>query len=146
MNHNWLLIIETHSLSLSSRYYKVIAGTGKQAQSDLAFLKEFAYRKNCFLHKWDNDAVSFLEKVIQSLSCDILELNIHHITARSLVSIIKETGDAPRKPLLTPFMQKLRSMVVPNPQIMRKINVIRQAEAEQRNKPKVRSVSTNGFL
>ena len=145
MKHNWLLIIEAQSLSPSSRFYKVIAGTGKQALADLAFLKEYADRNNCFWHRWDNDAADFLMQVLESLHCNMIQLNVHHITARSLVSFIKETGDAPKKPFLTPQQVRIGSMLMPKSKFLHPLNVIRQAEAEQRKKPKAHNIGTTGF-
>lgn len=145
MKTNHLLIIETEAPTLSSRYYKVSAGTGKQDEADLAYINLYAAIHNYFFEEWNDTVASFIQQIAQSFGVTILDLNIHHISAHSMVQYMMQHGEPPKKPLLTPHQEKIRSMFRPSSYYQRQINVIRHAEAEQRKKPKVKSDSAKGL-
>lgn len=70
-------------------------------------------------------------------TCDI-------INVADLVSFIKRHRDFPKIPPMSRSAAFARQILDPAALFQRQLNVLRRAEAKQRNKPKANSVSTQG--
>lgn len=144
MKSNWLLIVEQESISLNTRFYKISVGTTKQDDHDWAYINLYAAMNGFFFEKWSSQVADFVDNIAESLNSTILDLNIHHISARELVKYMVEHGEPPKKPFLTPSQIKIGHVLRPSSYFNRQINVIRHAEAKQRRKPKAHNDSDFG--
>lgn len=144
MKKVWLLIEESESLSLSSKYFRIYVGESKQDQADWAYVNLYAAIHNYFFEKWSNEIAQFIDNVTASLNCDPIDLNFCSMNVGCLVKYMKEHGTTPDKPKVTRFQDFLHHVYKPKSYYDRQNHVLQRAEAKQRNKPKARKDSPQG--
>lgn len=139
------LIAAEECITLSSRFYKIVCGGTAKDEEDLAYINLYAAIKNFYFEKYDAAVAKFLENVAQSLNVTTLDLQIIHISARELVSYMENFGTLPERPALTKNQCRVMELFKPQSYFQRQINVIRQAEAKQRKKPKAHNGEPSGL-
>lgn len=144
MAQAYLLICSGKRISISSKFYKVIAGSTMSDAAALRYLKKYASHRGYYFQKYDHDAADFLMKVAESLNVHLVELNYQTIKARCLVDYICQFGITPEMPPLSKKAIRVLALFKPDVYFQAKINVIHRAEAKQRNKPKANSYRPQG--
>lgn len=144
MKSNWLLIAESEDISLKSTFIKIPIGESKQEKKDFQKIRLYAIKHGYYFEKWDEKVSDFIYKIAKSLGCDMVDLNIQTYAARPFVKYIEAHGDAPKSSILSRSQLRFRQIIKPASYFISQINVIRHAEAKQRNKPKVQSKSPKG--
>lgn len=139
-----LLIVAGACISLDTKFYKVAIGTGLRDIRCCQFLSDFAAAQGHYFERWSHETNLFLEKIAESLSQQLHELPFHKINVSDLVAFIKRHRDTPKIPPMSRSAAFARQILDPAALFQRQINVLRKAEAKQRNKPKAKSVSTRG--
>lgn len=140
-----VLITAEESITISSKFYKIVCGGTAKDEEDLAYINLYAAIKNFYFEKYDADVAKFLENIAQSLNVTTLDLQIIHISARELVSYMENFGTLPEKPALTKNECRVLELFKPQSYFQRQINVIRHAEAKQRIKPKAHLIEPSGL-
>lgn len=141
-----LLIVAGACISLDTKFYKVAIGTSKKDVRYSQFIQEYAATHGHFFAIWSEETSIFLEKIAASLSQQLHELPFHKINVSDLVTFIKRHRDTPKIPPMSRSAAFARQILDPAELFQRQLNVLRRAEAKQRNKPKAKSVSTKGKI
>jgi len=139
-----LLIVAGACVGLDSKFYKVAVGSGQRDVRCCQFLSDYAATQGHFFERWSEETNLFLEKIAASLSQQLHELPFHRINVADLVSFIKRHKETPKIPPISRSAAFARQILDPAAYFQSQLNVLRRAEAEQRNKPKAKSVSTKG--
>lgn len=145
MKSYYLLIVCGATLTPDTKFYKVAIGSSQRDVRCCRFLTQWAQKEGHFFEKWCVATDLFLEKIAQSLSLKVLQLQFTSIEIRSLIGYIKAHGVTPKIPPLSKSAAYCRQIIDPAMHFSMQINVIRRAEAQQRKKPKAKSVSTKGL-
>lgn len=136
MQSIYILIVADSSVSLASRFFQVWVSCSAQGERDCRFLERWAAETKSYWSVRNNDAADFLQRVATSLHTKVFLLPFRKITARCLVRFIKANHDVPATCEVTRAACHLRRILYPADYYLNKINVLRQAEVKQRNKPK----------
>lgn len=139
-----LLIVAGACVGHDTKFYKVAIGTGQKDARCCMILSEFAAAQGHYFERWSHETNLFLEKIAASLSQQLHELPFHKINVADLVAFIKRHRDFPKIPPMSRSAAFARQILDPAAYFQRQLNVLRKAEAKQRNKPKAKSVSTRG--
>lgn len=139
-----LLIVAGACIGYDTKFYKVAIGTGQKDARCCIILSEFAAAQGHYFERWSEETNLFLEKIAASLSQHVHELPFHKINVADLVAFIKRHQDTPKIPPMSRSVAFARQILDPAALFLRQLNVLRKAEAKQRNKPKAKSVSTRG--
>lgn len=144
MKHYYLLIDAPGELSTDSHFFKVAIGQSAQEQRYLVHIEAYARANNCFFNLCDNPTAEFLNRIAESLEVPVYLLGVQFVTAKQMFQHIKLYGTTPAKPTLTHQEAEAISLYNSNFFFYRKNHVLLHAEAEKRNKPKVRCVGMPG--
>lgn len=137
MKKKYLLIVAGKTISMNSLFFDVHVGYSPVDQRALRFLQEIASGQNYFLQLYTTHVDEFLQHVATSLSVPMVELPFQKYSVGYLVKYLKEHKAFPSSSIVTKTAMQLRSKISHQRYFKRKISVLRLAEAETRNKPKV---------
>ncbi len=141
-----LLIVAGSCITRESRFYKVAVGSSQKDIRCCRFLTDNSAAQGHYFQQWCADTCIFLEKIAKSLSVGLHDLQVMRIDISELVSCIKTHRDTPKIPAMSRTAAYARQIIDPAFYFQRQLNVIRKAEAKQRNKPKAKCVSTQGNI
>ena len=136
MKHAWLMIIAEDCITHSSSFYKIWVGDTKKENVQLTTLKMVANARNHYLHLYDAEATTFMQRIADSLSLkvyDIVKLDISIITLMKYFYQTKCFPPMPSQDLRDP---RLLQYLKPSSYFDAQIRVLRKAEAGTRIKPK----------
>lgn len=136
MKKMWLLIVAGVCVTAYSKYYTVAVADGVQGNRDFQFLTQWAADNNYYWRQVSEETDTFKAKIAASLGKQLIDLLSMGISARCLVRFIKANGTAPTIHEESRQASFLRQQIKPTAYFQRQINVLRKAEAKQRNKPK----------
>ena len=136
MSQAYLMICSGKRITISSNFYKVVAGSTTKDAAALRYLERYASHRGYFFQRYDHNTAAFLMKVAESLNVRIVNLNYQTIKARRLVYYISQFGNTPGMPPLSKSTYRVLELFKPKSYYQRQISVIQRAEAKQRNKPK----------
>lgn len=139
MKSNWLLIAESESLTLTSRFYKISFGTTKQEIKDWTYISQYANKHGYYFEKWSEKVADFFSRIVDSLGCNMLEVNLPLCSAREFVKCLVNFGEPPKVSLIKPSWQNVTKLFRPSAYFNQQIRVLQHAEAKKRNKPKAYS-------
>lgn len=137
MKKMWLLIVTGVCITSCSKYYTVEVANGLQGDRDFQFLSQWATENNYYWKQVSKETDTFKSKIAKSFGMRVFDLQSMQISARCLVSFIKANGTTPKISEESRQAAFLRQQIKPSAYFLRQINVIRNAEAERRNKPKL---------
>ena len=140
MKSFYLLITAANCITLSSKYYKIAAGTSKRDQQALSYMRFYAVNKGYYFSVWNNDSAEFVYKIATSLGVNLFQLDFHTINVRDIVKSVKSDKELPSFDSMTASSIYFRNIIDDNFRIQRQIDVLRKAEAKTRNKPKVLNI------
>lgn len=143
MKTNYLLIDAAKEIDNSTKFLKVRVGTTERDSKCLQYLTFWATGRGFYFQKYTSEVADFLSKIADSLHVSVIDLPYSTVDVGVLVRHVKSFNGTPSIEPLSKSASYLRSMVKPTAYFKRQINVIRHAEAKQRIKPKVKSVSTS---
>ena len=102
MTHYYLYISCGTSLDENSRFYKVAIGSSIQQTRFRAFLESYAIEHGHFFVLWDNDAIDFLNRCLQSVNMSLSQVTF--CTGKELCNYFKGIAGSPYS--LTSNMQR----------------------------------------
>lgn len=140
------LIVAQGSIKQTSRFYIVSVPGTSQGERDRLFLLKWAADTQNYWSIRDNESTDFISRIAESLKTKVSLLPFRRITARCLVDFIKTNKDVPNSAEMTREAGHLRKILYPTAYFQRQINVIRKAEAKQRNKPKYVGIANMGRM
>ncbi len=136
MTTNHLLIVTGECITPCSKYYTVAVADSEQGRRDYAFLVEYANRHNYYWKRVSNETDNFRLMIAHSFGMEIYDLLSMAISARDLVRHIKVHRETPPIPGRTNAAAYYHQLFKPSAYFNRQLDVLRQAEAKKRNKPK----------
>lgn len=145
MKRLYLLIVAADYVTLNTCFVHVSIGTTQADLQGYRFLQRFAEENNFFFALRDLRVLQFVSRIATSLSVRAFDLKHMHIDCAKLVRYIKMHKTAPVMPPLTRSAAFFRQIINPAAYFQRQIDVIRNAEARRRNKPKATSSCKNGL-
>lgn len=145
MKRIYLLIVAAGNVSLKSCFLHVSVGSSTTDLQGYRFLQQFAEENNFFFALRDLRVIQFVSRIATSLSVRVFDLKHMHIDCDQLVRYIKMHKTTPVMPPLTRSAAFFRQIINPAAYFQRQIDVIRNAEARRRKKPKATSSCKNGL-
>lgn len=143
MKTYYLLIVAEREISSATRFYKVAVGKSKRDASCLQFLQMWSNAHGHFLARIDVEVDDFQLRLAQSIGLQIYDLQKTTCTVERLTKYIREFGETPSIPPTSKQQTFFRQIIQPAAYFQGQINVLRHAEANERNKPKVRAGKTS---
>lgn len=140
MKSYYLLIAAAEMVTKESQFFKVAIGNSSTDKDNLQKLQFFANAKGYFLQKESREVDDFLYKIAMSLGMRVFELNTTEIGIAQMIRHIQKTGAVPATSPISMTESIQRQILDPAYRFQRQINVLRKAEAKQRNKPKVKGI------
>lgn len=145
MKRQHLLIVADSCITRDTRFYNVAVGESQSELRYSQYITVWAADHGYYFGVYSADVDLFLKRIADSLSLTLTDLPFMAIGAAALVKYIREHGDTPKIPPMSHAAAYSREFIKPETHISRIFNVIRKAEAVQRNKPKAMCGSTHGL-
>lgn len=143
MKTYYLMIVADREINSATRFYKVGVGTSKRDASCLHSLQMWCNAHGHYFARIDADVDDFQQRIAKSIGLQVYDLQKTTCTVERLIKYIKEFGEAPSIPPTSNQQTFFRQIIQPAAYFQRQINVIRQAEAYERQKPKVHAGETS---
>lgn len=140
----YYLIVASGEISITSMFFHVSVPSTPQGARDCAYLTSWAAETQNYFSIRNNEASQFVNRVAESIATMQYMLPWHSVSARFLVSYIKEHNNVPKLSLITRSAAHLRRVLCPIASQNRLLNVIRNAEAKERRKPKFKAGRRKG--
>lgn len=143
MKTYYLLIVAEREISSATRFYKVAVGQSKRAEACLQFLQMWSNAHGHYLARIDADVDDFQQRIAQSIGLQVYDLQKTTCTVERLTKYIREFGETPSIPHTSKQQTFFRQIIQPAAYFQGQINVLRHAEANERNKPKAHAGKTS---
>jgi len=143
MKTYYLMIVADGEISSATRFYKVGVGTSKRDASCLHFLQMWSNARGHYFAKINADVDDFQQRIAKSIGLQVYDLQKTTCTVERLTKYIKEFGETPSIPPTSKQQTFFRQIIQPAAYFQGQINVIRHAEAYERQKPKVHASETS---
>lgn len=143
MKTYYLMIVADGEISSATRFYKVGVGTSKRDASCLQFLQMWCNAHGQYFARIDAEVDDFQQKIAKSIGLQVYDLQKTTCTVERLTKYIRDFGDTPKIPPISKQQSFFRQIIQPAAYFQGQINVIRHAEASERQKPKVHAGKTS---
>lgn len=136
----FLLIVADKEINLKSRFYRVGVGSSKFDVSCSQKIAFWANSKGYFFKKIDSQVDDFYFRIAKSLGMQVFQLPRQLINVADLWRHVQACDDVPALSPQSYSAGFASRMLMPSEFFKHQSNVIHQAEAMRRNKPKVDSI------
>lgn len=145
MKTYYLIIAAAVRITPKTMFYKIAVGISKIDQKECRFLKEYANRHGYYFSVWNYAASDFVEKIANSLSMAVYDLQMMACNVVQLARFIRQNKAMPDNKPLSFSAAFARQILNPSALFNRQIDVLRKAEAKRRNKPKANSIGISSL-
>lgn len=142
MKTYYLLIVAEKEISSATRFYKVEVGQSKRDASCIQFLQMWSNARGHYLARINADVDDFQHRIAKSIGLQVYDLQKTTCTVERLTKYIREFGEAPSIPPTSKQQTFFRQIIQPAAYFQGQIDVLRRAEASERQKPKVHAGET----
>lgn len=145
MKTYYLIIAAAVRITPKTMFYKIAVGKSKIDQKECRFLKEYASKHGYYFSVWNYAASDFVGKIADSLSMAVYDLQVMACDVVQLARFIRHNKAMPKNQPLSFSAAFARQCLNPSALFNRQLNVLRNAEATQRKKPKANNIGISSL-
>lgn len=145
MKTYYIVIAAAVRITPKTMFYKIAVGKSQIDQKECRFLKEYARQHGYYFSVWNYAASNFVGKIADSLSMAVYDLQMMACDVVQLARYIRHNKAMPKNKPLSFSAAFARQCLNPSVLFNRQLNVLRNAEAKQRKKPKANNIGISSL-